>query len=103
MIEIAERPRVGLASAARRARAPLAFLRRLDWVLMAATFALVGYGLGSVSGITRFDVPGDPNYYVVRQAIAAGIGVVGLVVAMLVPTDVCPPALARHLRRDARR
>lgn len=86
MIEIAERPRVSVA--ARRPESPaIAFLRRLDWVLMAAAFALVAYGLWVVAGITRFDVPGDESYYVARQAVAAGLGVAGLVVAMLVPTD----------------
>jgi rod shape determining protein RodA len=93
MIEIAERSRI--RAAPRRAESqPIAFLRRLDWVLMAATFALVGYGLWVVSGITRFDVPGDESYYVVRQAIAAGLGVAGLAVAMLVPADLA----RRHWR-----
>ena len=54
-------------------------------MLLFATAALVAYGLWAVSGITRFDVPGDPDFYVVRQAIAVGIGVVALVVAILVP------------------
>ena len=35
---------------------------------------LVGYGLWAVAGITRFDVAGDQNYYVVRQGIAAALG-----------------------------
>jgi rod shape determining protein RodA len=93
MIEIAERPRVSLASARSEAR-PLAFLRRLDWVLMSATFALVAYGLWVVAGITRFDVPGDESYYVVRQGFAAILGIAGLVVAMLVPADLA----RRHWR-----
>jgi rod shape determining protein RodA len=87
MIEIAERPRVSITARRPESR-PLAFIRRLDWVLMSATFALVAYGLWAISGITRFDVPGDESYYVVRQGIAAGLGVAGLVAAMLVPTDV---------------
>lgn len=70
------------------------FLRRLDWILLLAAAALVGYGLWLVSGITRFDVPGDQHYYVVRQAAAAALGVVGLVVATLVPVDVA----RRHWR-----
>jgi rod shape determining protein RodA len=86
MIELTERPRVRPASS-RSEIAPLAFLRRLDWVLLVAAAGLVGYGLWVVSGITRFDVPGDENYFVVRQAVAAGIGVCGLVVATLVPID----------------
>jgi rod shape determining protein RodA len=69
-------------------------LRRLDWVLLLAAGALVAYGLWAVSGITRFDVPGDPDYYFTRQAIAAAIGAVGLVVAIAVP----PGLYLRHWR-----
>ncbi len=64
-----------------------ALVRRLDLVLLLAAGALVGYGLWAVSGITRFDIPGDPNYYVVRQAIAAAVGGVGLVIAAVIPTS----------------
>ena len=67
--------------------APLAFLRRLDWILLAAALGLVGYGLWVVSGITRFDVPGDGDYYVARQGIAAALGLAALVVATLIPID----------------
>jgi len=49
-------------------------LRRLDLVLLLAVAALVGYGLWAIAGITRFDVPGDPHYHLVRQAIAAALG-----------------------------
>lgn len=66
---------------------PLAFLRRLDWVLLFAAGALVAYGLWLVSGITQFDVPGDEGYHVLRQVIAAVVGLVALVVATLVPID----------------
>ena len=68
--------------------------RRLDLVLLLAVGALVGYGLWAVSGITRVDVPGDPDYYVVRQAIAAAIGGVGLAVAVATP-----PSLYRRYWR----
>ena len=80
MIQIAERRRVRVAGRRTDSR-PLAFLKRLDWVLMAAAFALAAYGLWVVSGITRFDVPGDQDYYVMRQAFAAVLGLVGLVAA----------------------
>ena len=86
MIELAERPRVRIGG--RSESRVLAFVRRLDWVLLAATFALVGYGLWVVAGITRFDVPGDENYYVTRQSIAAVIGVFGLVLGAVLPIDV---------------
>ncbi|HXG77373.1 MAG TPA: FtsW/RodA/SpoVE family cell cycle protein [Gaiellaceae bacterium] len=73
------------ASRRRAEPALVGFLRRLDWVLLGAAAALAGYGLWVVSGITRFDVPGDESYYVVRQAFAAGVGAVGLVLAAAVP------------------
>jgi rod shape determining protein RodA len=93
VIEAVARQRVRVAG--RRADSRLlAFLKRLDWVLMAAAFALVGYGLWVVSGITRFDVPGDQQYYVVRQAIAGVLGVAALAAAAIVPIDLA----RRHWR-----
>ena len=86
MIDVAGTSRIGRTSG-RIEAAPIAFLRRLDWVLLFAAAALVGYGLWVVAGITRFDVPGDEDYYVLRQGIAAVIGVVGLVAATLLPLD----------------
>jgi rod shape determining protein RodA len=71
-----------------------AVLRRLDLVLLVAAAALVAYGLWAVSGITRFDVPGDPDYYVVRQGIAAALGCIGLVIAVAIP----PGLYLRHWR-----
>jgi rod shape determining protein RodA len=65
-----------------------AIVRRLDWLLLLAAGALVAYGLWAIGGITRFDVPGNPDYYVSRQAIAAGIGLAGMVVAIFIPTSV---------------
>jgi rod shape determining protein RodA len=93
MIEAAARPRVAHRSGHLAARSA-AFLRRLDWVLLAATAGLVAYGLWVVDGITRFDVPGDDDYFVMRQAVAAGVGLCGLVAAMLVPLDL----VRRHWR-----
>jgi rod shape determining protein RodA len=87
MIEVAERPRVAIHGE-RSASTPLAFARRFDWVLMAAAAALVAYGLWVVDGITRFDIPGDENHFVTRQAIAAALGFCGLLVAAAMPLDV---------------
>ena len=86
MIEATQTARIRHASS-RAEATPIAFLRRLDWVLLAAAFALIGYGLWVISGITRFDVPGDESYYVVRQGIAAGIGVACLIAAAVIPID----------------
>ena len=86
MIEISQRPRVRTVTG-RTEPAIVSFLRSLDWILMLAAAGLVGYGLWVVSGITRFDVPGEQDYFVVRQGIAAAMGAAGLVVAALVPVD----------------
>ena len=88
MIEITARSRPRLrAATARTEPAVITFLRSLDWILMAAAAALVGYGLWIVTGITRYDVPGDESYFVVRQGFAAAVGAVGLVAMALVPVD----------------
>lgn len=72
----------------------VSFVRRLDWVMLAAVGGLVGFGLWVVDGITRQDIPGDPNYYVTRQAIFALMGTVGLVAALFVD-----PSVYRRFRK----
>lgn len=67
--------------------ATASFVRRIDWILLAATAGLVGYGLWAVAGITRHDVAGDPNYYVTRQSVYAALGAIGLVAAILVDPE----------------
>ena len=62
----------------------LAFVQRLDTVLLAAVAALVGYGLWVIAGVTRYDVEGAPDYYVTRQGVAAALGVVGMVAMILI-------------------
>ena len=64
-----------------------ALLARLDWVLLGAAAALVAYGLWAVAGITRHDVDGDPEYYVVRQGVFVAIGVVGLLAALFIDPE----------------
>jgi len=83
MIEYAPRPSI-------RAEHVLEFggrLRRIDWLLMLAVAGLLAVGLWAIGGITRFDIPGDPNYYLVRQGVFAALGSVGLFVALLVDPD----------------
>ena len=65
----------------------LAILRRLDWVMFAATAGLVGFGLWAVDGITRHDVAGDPEYYVVRQAVFAVVGTIAMLGALFVDPE----------------
>jgi rod shape determining protein RodA len=49
---------------------------RLDPLLLLAVLGLVACSLVALKGATRLDVEGDPNYYVHRQAIYAGVGLV---------------------------
>jgi rod shape determining protein RodA len=65
-----------------------ASLRRLDWVMLAAVAGIVGFGLWALGGVTRHDIPGNPNYYVLRQGIYAAVGVLGLVGLLFVDPDV---------------
>jgi rod shape determining protein RodA len=88
MVDYASRRPVTRRRARPAAAGDLAsFARRLDWLLVLAAAALLAYGLWAVAGVTRYDVPGDPDYHVVRQALAAGLGVLALVVALLTPLD----------------
>ena len=56
--------------------APREWRLRLDPLLLLATLGLVACSLIALKGATQNDIPGDPHYYVVRQAIYAGIGLV---------------------------
>jgi rod shape determining protein RodA len=49
---------------------------RLDPLLLLATLGLVGCSLVALNGATSSDIAGDPHYYVMRQVIYAGIGLV---------------------------
>jgi rod shape determining protein RodA len=62
-------------------------VRRLDWLLLLGVAGLVAYGLWAIAGITRTDVPHDPSYYLLRQGVYAGVGAIGLVVAIVIDPD----------------
>ena len=49
---------------------------RLDPLLLLATLGLVACSLIALNSATANDIPGKPDYYVMRQGIYAGIGVV---------------------------
>jgi rod shape determining protein RodA len=61
-----------------------AMLRRLDWVLLAALGATVGYGLVAIAAITRHDPGGSA---LDRQALYAAAGALLFVAALLVDPD----------------
>ena len=62
-------------------------LRHVDYLLLAATAALVAYGLWVLKSVTRDDVAGDPSYYVTRQGINVALGVVAFVALAAVNPD----------------
>ncbi|HEY5058318.1 MAG TPA: rod shape-determining protein RodA [Gaiellaceae bacterium] len=87
MLEYAGSQRSGLASERGQRLAVLGVLRSLDWLLLAGVAALVAVGLWGIAGVTRFDIPGNPTYYLDRQIVYAGIGGVALIVGVLVDPD----------------
>ena len=73
---------------------------RLDWLLLGAVAALVGYGLWVIAGVTRDDILGDERYFVMRQAFAVGARRAPALVAPIADRpEPVPPPQARRLRR----
>jgi rod shape determining protein RodA len=55
--------------------------------LLAAVLGLVAYGLWAIAGITRHDVVDSPDYYLLRQAVFAAVGLLLLVISVFVDPD----------------
>ena len=53
-------------------------LAHMDWPLLIAAIGLMGFSVFTLGQATQNDVPGDPNYFVERQAIYALLGIVGM-------------------------
>jgi rod shape determining protein RodA len=87
MLEYAGSQRTGLRD--RRAEGPalVGILRSLDWVLLAGVAGLVAVGLWGIAGVTRFDIPGNPSYYLDRQIVYAAVGGLTLVAATFIDPD----------------
>ncbi len=68
-------------------------VRHLDYLLLAAVAGLIAYGMWVVQAVTKDDVTGNPDYYLVRQGIYVGLGVV--VLALFAAID---PELLRRYR-----
>lgn len=88
MLEYAGSQRSGLQAQRAEGLALVSVLRSIDWVLLAGVAALVGVGLWAVGGVTRFDYPGHPSYYLDRQILYAAVGGFVLIVAMVVDPDI---------------
>ncbi|HET9545574.1 MAG TPA: hypothetical protein VFO88_08345, partial [Gaiellaceae bacterium] len=81
------RPEVSIGGEAGR------ILRNLDYVLLGAVAALVAYGLWVLASVSQNDVPGDPDFFLVRQSVNVAIGV-----AVLALATALNPELYRRLR-----
>jgi rod shape determining protein RodA len=88
MVDYVSNTRAAARARRREAADVASFVRRLDWVLVAAVSGLVGYGLWAIAGITYHDVPGDPDYYLTRQIVFVVIGIVGLLAVLLIDPDI---------------
>jgi rod shape determining protein RodA len=88
MLEYAGSQRAGLQRNRGEGVAFVAILRSLDWVLLAGIVGLVAVGLWAVSGVTRFDIASNPNYYLDRQIVYVAVGALALLVALFVDPDI---------------
>jgi rod shape determining protein RodA len=88
MLEYAGSQRSGLQANRAEGLALVSVLRSIDWILLAGVAALVGVGLWAVAGVTRFDNPGNPSYYLDRQIVYAAVGGFALIVAMVIDPDI---------------
>jgi len=67
-----------------RSRLEASPLRHFDWLLVGAVLALTGIGLVMIYSTTHLRIPGDPYYFVKRQALFAGLGFAAMVVVLLI-------------------
>ena len=65
-----------------------AYLRHIDYVLLAATAGLVVYGVTVIYFATRHDVPGASLYFVRQQLVALVLGVVAAAIVTVLDYEV---------------
>jgi rod shape determining protein RodA len=51
-------------------------VHRLDWLLLVAAVGLIAFSIYTIGTATENDIEGSPHYYVIRQAVYGGIGIV---------------------------
>jgi rod shape determining protein RodA len=67
-----------------RSRLEASPLHHFDWLLVGASLAITAIGLLMIYSTTHQRIPGDPSYFVKRQALFAVLGVGAMVVVLLV-------------------
>jgi len=65
-----------------------AYLRHLDYILIAATLGLIAYGVTMIYFATRHDIEGQPLYFVTQQLTAVVVGLVAAAVVSLLDYEV---------------
>ena len=55
---------------------PRSPIHRLDLLLLVAAFGLIALSVYTLGNATENDIEGSPNYYVTRQAVYGGVGIV---------------------------
>ena len=65
-----------------------AYLRHFDYLLIAATLALIGYGVMMIYFATRHDIDGQPLHFVIQQLVAVGVGLAAAVVISLLDYEI---------------
>jgi rod shape determining protein RodA len=63
------------------------YLRHLDYLLIAAVAGLVAYGLWVMQSVTSDDVPGNPGYFVHKQAIFIVLGVAAFIATAIIDPE----------------
>ncbi len=64
------------------------YLRHIDWVLLAASLALIAYGVTMVYYATRPDVSGAPLYFLRQQLIAVTLGLIAAIVITVLDYEI---------------
>jgi rod shape determining protein RodA len=88
MLEYAGSSRAGLQRHRDEGLALGGIVRSLDWLLVAGVAGLVAVGLWAISGVTQYDVAGDPHHYLQRQIAYVCVGAVGLLIGLFVDPDI---------------
>jgi rod shape determining protein RodA len=65
-----------------------AYLRHLDYILIAATLGLIAYGVTMIYFATRHDIEGQPLHFVIQQLVAVVVGLVAAVVVSLLDYEI---------------
>jgi len=65
-----------------------AYLRHLDYILIAATLGLIAYGVTMIYFATRHDIEGQPLHFVTQQLVAVGVGLVAAAVVSLLDYEI---------------